>query len=88
MEEKIDQPAFKDTNAESFRRKNGYSITFGKLMAKYNCSTPDEYRSLRKVNKKLAIKPSVSKTAPVSNNTSKKPIQKAQPPKAQPQKKK
>jgi len=38
--------------AATFRKANGYSLTFFKLMNKWSCSTPDEWRALRKKHKK------------------------------------
>ncbi len=38
--------------AEIHRKEKGYSITFGKLMKKWNCATPDEWRALRAKHKR------------------------------------
>lgn len=38
--------------AENFRKATGYSLTMSKLMKKWNCTTPDEWRVLRKKHKK------------------------------------
>lgn len=34
------------------RKEFGYSLTFAKLMKKWNCATADEWRELRKKHKK------------------------------------
>ena len=39
-------------NGEKFRKEHGYSLTMSKLMEKWNCKTPDEYRVIRKKHKK------------------------------------
>jgi hypothetical protein len=36
------------TPGELFRKEHGYSRTMSKLMNKYNCSTVEEYRKIRK----------------------------------------
>jgi hypothetical protein len=38
--------------AAEFRKANGYSLTFAKLMKKWGCATPDEWRALRKKHQK------------------------------------
>lgn len=41
--------------AQLFRAKHGRSQTMDKLMKKYGCKTVDEYRAIRKENKKAAL---------------------------------
>ena len=33
--------------AAAFKKEHGFSLTFAKLMKKYNCATADEWRTLR-----------------------------------------
>lgn len=63
----------KESNATIFKKKHGYSVTFSKLMVKYSCKTPADYRALRKINRKNKTKTkTVSKpSVPVSAQTSK-----------------
>lgn len=42
----------KASKAKAFRDANGYSLTFAKLMKKWNCATQDEYRAIRRAHKK------------------------------------
>ena len=53
--EHIEGTTKKENKALAFKRKHGYSITFSKLMAKYNCKTPEEYRALRRASKKSSL---------------------------------
>jgi hypothetical protein len=50
MEETIDpkQP----TKGELFKTKTGYSKSMKRMMTKYNCKTPDEYRKIRRKNQR------------------------------------
>lgn len=43
-----DEVAIKRNRAAAHRKQFGYSITFAKLMKKYNCATADEWRAKRK----------------------------------------
>ena len=47
-----DVVAPKISKAVEFRKDKGYSITFSKLMIKWNCSTPEEYRAIRSKHRK------------------------------------
>ena len=57
----------KVSKAKTFKIANGYSLTMSKLMAKWNCSTPDDYRRVRtKHRKENYVGPrKVKKIAPV-----------------------
>lgn len=41
-----------ETPGEEFKRIHGYSRTMAKLMRKNNCSTVEEYRQVRKKNRR------------------------------------
>jgi Mor family transcriptional regulator len=56
--------------ANLFREKHGYSLTMDKLLKKYKCKTVDEYRVIRKENKKRLITQSKK-----TNSTSSLPTQ-------------
>jgi hypothetical protein len=61
--------------AQLFRKKYGHSQTMDKLMKKYKCKTVDEYRAIRKENKKVlkAVKTvSQPKKVPVLSSQKKK----------------
>ena len=42
----------KVNKAVEFRKAHGYSITFSKLMKKWNCATADAWRRVRRDHKK------------------------------------
>ena len=44
--------ANKISNNEAFKLKYGYSKTMFNLMRKYLCSTPEDYRRVRRMNRK------------------------------------
>ena len=44
----------RESKAEAFRKKHGYSLTMSKLMDRYGCRSLEEYRALRKDNRKKA----------------------------------
>lgn len=48
----VDEIKIKGSKATAFRKANGFSLTFDKLMKKWNCATADEWRALRKQHKK------------------------------------
>jgi hypothetical protein len=48
----VEQVAVKKNRAAEHRKAFGYSLTFAKLMKKWNCTTADEWRALRKKHKK------------------------------------
>ena len=43
----VEEIRVRKDQAAAHRKKFGYSLTFAKLMKKYNCSTADEWRTLR-----------------------------------------
>jgi hypothetical protein len=68
-----DEVIIKVSKAVVFKKAHGYSLTFSKLMKKWNCSTPDAWRELRRQHKKENyIGPKREKkaveAAPVQNN--------------------
>ena len=48
----VEEVAIKKNKAAEHRKEFGYSLTFAKLMKKWNCATADEWRALRKKHKK------------------------------------
>lgn len=48
----VDEIRIRKNQAEAHRKEFGYSLTFAKLMKKWNCATADEWRELRKKHKK------------------------------------
>lgn len=61
----VEEIRIRKNKAADFRKENGYSLTFAKLMEKWNCATADEWRELRKKHKKEGYvgepKPKVAK---------------------------
>lgn len=55
-----------------FKEKHGYSITTSKLMKKYNCNTLQEYRVIRKKNKRERAKSIIPKAPATKANV--KPV--------------
>ena len=48
----VEEIRIKKNKAAAFRKEHGYSLTFAKLMKKYNCATADEWRTLRNAREK------------------------------------
>jgi hypothetical protein len=44
----------RENKAKAFQEKHGYSLTMSRLMEKYGCRTLEEYRAMRKENRKKA----------------------------------
>jgi len=63
--------------AQLFKQKHGRSLTMDKLMKKHGCKTVEEYRAIRKENKKAikaAEQPKATKksSAPIPSSQKKK----------------
>lgn len=43
----VEEIRVRKDQAAAHRKQFGYSLTFAKLMKKYNCATADEWRTLR-----------------------------------------
>lgn len=48
----IEEVKKKVKKAEIFRKEHGYSLTMSKLMKKWGCATPEEWRILRNKHEK------------------------------------
>ena len=48
----VEEVVIRKNQAAEHRKAFGYSLTFAKLMKKWNCATADEWRALRKKHKK------------------------------------
>lgn len=48
----VEEVAIRKNQAAEHRKAFGYSLTFAKLMKKWNCATADEWRALRNKHKK------------------------------------
>lgn len=70
-----DSPNMDMAPGEAFKLSYGYSRTMHNLMRKHNCSTIEEYREIRKTNRKKKVKVKVVKPevkAPQKGNHAKK----------------
>lgn len=52
LSKNVEEIIIKVKKADIFRKANGFSLTMSKLMAKWNCSTPEDYRRVRAKHKK------------------------------------
>ena len=48
----VEEIRIKKNKAADFRKANGYSLTFAKLMKANGCATADEWRTLRNAREK------------------------------------
>jgi len=71
----VDEIIIRKNQAAAHRKEHGYSRTFAKLMKKHNCSTPDEWRTLRNLlekSKQPVSTPKPTPTVAVVNNNKKR----------------
>lgn len=71
----VDEIIIRKNQAAAHRKEYGYSLTFAKLMKKHNCSTPDEWRTLRnklEKEKRPVSTPKPTPTIAVNNQNGKR----------------